>query len=217
MKESAQRALEQARAQLNEARLQAEREKAQRRKRCSEHQLLERAMAGVTPLRTRARVPPEKARPAPIPQQRLLDERAALQESLSDAFDASTLLNADERLSFRRDGIGPDVTTKLRRGVWAVQDELDLHGMRRDEAREALSIFVAEAHGSGLRCVRVIHGKGLGSPGRAPVLRGRVPGWLVQKKEVIAFVQAGASAGGSGALLVLLAQAASTTHPARNR
>ena len=93
---------------------------------------------------------------------------------------------------------------KLRRGVWAIQAQLDLHGARRDEARERLNHFVHEARRSGLRCVRVIHGKGIGSPGREPVLKGKVKGWLAQKKEVIAFTQARAADGGAGALLVLL-------------
>jgi len=97
------------------------------------------------------------------------------------------------------------VTAKLRRGEWAIQREIDLHGLRVDEAREALSAFVQGAQRAGLRCVRVVHGKGLGSPGRAPVLKGKVHGWLIQKKEVLAFVQAQPLQGGAGALLVLLA------------
>ena len=124
---------------------------------------------------------------------------------MSDEFDVSTLLDTDEHLSFRRPGIGPDVTRKLRRGDWAIQRQLDLHGLRtRRGPREQLGQFIREAHRQGLRCVRVVHGKGLGSPGKTPVLKGRVQSWLAQKKEVLAFVQARPADGGAGALVVLL-------------
>ena len=77
--------------------------------------------------------------------------------------------------------------------------------MAREAAKSRLSgAFIREANRAGLRCVRVVHGKGLGSPGKAPVLKGKVQSWLVQKKEVLAFVQARPAAGGAGALVVLL-------------
>ena len=101
-----------------------------------------------------------------------------LVEAISDGFDAESLLDTDDALSFRRRGVGVDVVRKLRRGVWALQGELDLHGLRRDEARERLAAFLREAAQSGKRCVRVVHGKGHGSPGREPVLKGKVSrGW----------------------------------------
>jgi DNA-nicking Smr family endonuclease len=127
-----------------------------------------------------------------------------LRETLSDEMDVSTLLDTDEHLSFRRPGIGTDVTRKLRQGQWRIQRQLDLHGLRTDDAREALGQFIREAHKHGIRCVRVVHGKGLGSPGKTPVLKSRVHSWLVQKNEVLAFVQAKPSEGGAGALVVLL-------------
>ena len=96
------------------------------------------------------------------------------------------------------------MTHRLRAGYWSIQRQLDLHGLRTDEAREALGEFVRVAHRTGLRCVRVVHGKGLGSPGKTPVLKSRVQRWLVQKKEVLAFVQARPAEGGAGALVVLL-------------
>ena len=144
------------------------------------------------------------APPQPIPKQHLLDEAAALQEALSDEVDVSSLLETDERLSFRRPGVGPDVTQKLRRGKWAIQRQVDLHGLRTDEARETLTRFIREAHKQGIRCVRVVTGKGLGSPGKEPVLKDKVHRWLVQKAEVVAFVQAQPAHGGAGALVVLL-------------
>ncbi len=140
----------------------------------------------------------------PIPRQRIADEAQALASSLSDDVDVTTLLDTDADLAFRREGIGPDVLSRLRRGHWSVQRHLDLHGMTREIARDALSQFIRHAERDGLRCVRVIHGKGNGSPGREPVLKGKVRAWLVQKSEVLAFAQASASDGGHGAVLVLL-------------
>ena len=142
--------------------------------------------------------------PAPIPVQRQLDDQRVLQEAISDEFDAGTLLDVDDAMSFRRPGIGTDVTRKLRRGEWSMQGEIDLHGLRREDAREALAAFLREAVKQGWRCVRVVHGKGLGSPGKTPVLKGKVHSWLVQKNEVLAFVQARADEGGAGAVVVLL-------------
>lgn len=146
------------------------------------------------------------AQPAPIPVQQQRDELAVMREAISDGFDVESLLDTDEALSFRRPGMGPDVVRKLRRGGWSIQRQLDLHGLRREDARDALSAFIREAHKAGIRCVRVVHGKGLGSPGKTPVLKGRVQSWLIQKTEVIAFVQARPAEGGAGALVVLLAQ-----------
>ena len=140
----------------------------------------------------------------PEPRQRQQDEAQALAATLSDEFDVTTLLDTDAALSYRREGIGPDVLARLRRGQWSIQRQLDLHGLRRDEARDALAIFIRQAERDGLRCVRVIHGKGNGSPGREPVLKDKVKRWLVQKEQVIAFTQASAADGGHGALLVLL-------------
>ena len=115
--------------------------------------------------------------PAPEPLQRELDEQAALREALSDEVDIETLLLTDDGLSYRRPDVGPDVLNKLRRGQWAIQGQLDLHGLRRDEARDALSEFIRSAHQHGWRCLRVVHGKGHGSPGKEPVLKAKVQRW----------------------------------------
>lgn len=142
--------------------------------------------------------------PLPIARQHMADEQAALQESLSDEFTVETLMDSDETLSYARNGIGTDVLRKLRSGRWVIQAQLDLHGLRSDEAREALSEFIRNATRRGLRCVRVIHGKGLGSVNKEPVLKGKVRNWLVQKEEILAFCQARPVDGGAGALIVLL-------------
>jgi DNA-nicking Smr family endonuclease len=183
-------------------------EEAQRKQReletKREAELFRRSIGDVSPLADTNKVISHGPRPLPIARQHLADEQAALQESLSDEFNVDTLLDTDEALSFARNGIGPDTVRKLRRGHWVIQDQLDLHGMRRDEAREALTQFLREAQRRGQRCVRIIHGKGLGSVNREPVLKSKVRNWLVQKEEVIAFCQARAADGGAGALVVLL-------------
>jgi DNA-nicking Smr family endonuclease len=139
-----------------------------------------------------------------VAKQYLADEQAALEQSLSDEFSVETLLETDEELSFARNGIGQDILRKLRRGHWVIQSQLDLHGMRTEEAREALAEYLRAVGKRGLRCVRIIHGKGLGSVNREPVLKRKVRNWLVQKDEVIAFCQARAVDGGAGAVVVLL-------------
>lgn len=170
----------------------------------SDKDLFVRAAGSVQPLIHKPKVLHKVEHKVPLVMQYQQDEIAVLKEAISDEFDVGTLLDSDDLLSFRRPGIGPDVTRKLRRGDWSIQRQLDLHGLRRDDAREVLSIFIREAFKQGIRCVRVVHGKGLGSPGKAPVLKSRVHSWLVQKNEVLAFVQAKPADGGGGALLVLL-------------
>jgi DNA-nicking Smr family endonuclease len=180
---------------------------AAERKRAAEKDLFARAIGATEPLRRKAAVPLAPEPPAPIPVQHQLDEQRVLRESLSDEFDVTTLLDVDDAMSFRRPGIGTDVTARLRKGDWAIQAQVDLHGLRSDEAREALGGFIRTAYKQGLRCVRVVHGKGLGSPGKQPVLKTKTQRWLIQKNEVIAFVQAKPAEGGAGALVVLLAPA----------
>ena len=186
-----------------EARQAAARIEAERKAHADKN-LFVRAAGAVKPIRERQRVPLAPEPPPPIPVQQQLDEQCVLRESISDEFDASTLLDVDDALSFRRPGIGTDVTRKLRKGYWTIQRELDLHGLRREDAREALAAFIREAQRHGVRCVRVVHGKGLVSPGKTPVLKGKVQSWLIQKNEVLAFVQARGDEGGAGALVVLL-------------
>ena len=177
---------------------------AEHQRTISARELFIRAAGVVQALPDKRRAALPKAAPQPEPRQRLRDERAVLVEAISDEFDVSTLLDVDDRLSFRRPGIGCDLTRKLRKGHWSIQRQLDLHGLRSDDARQALAAFIREACQVGVRCVRVVHGKGLGSPGKAPVLKHKVHGWLVQKSEVLAFVQARPADGGAGALVVLL-------------
>ena len=180
---------------------------AAERRRAAEKDLFTRAIGATEPLRRKAAVQLAPEPPAPIPVQHQLDEQRVLRESLSDEFDVTTLLDVDDAMSFRRPGIGTDVTARLRKGDWAIQAQVDLHGLRSDEARETLGGFIRNAYKQGLRCVRVVHGKGLGSPGKQPVLKTKTQRWLIQKNEVMAFVQAKPAEGGAGALVVLLAPA----------
>ena len=130
--------------------------------------------------------------------------RASMSDELSDLFDVEGMLDEDPSMSYARDGVGPDVVKKLRKRHWPIQDELDLHGLTRDGARDALTDFLHRANRRGVRCVRIIHGIGYGSPKGEPVLRSIVHSWLVQKNEVIAFCAAGRTDGGHGALIALL-------------
>ncbi len=186
------------------AAVQAAARLAAAQKAAAEKDLFARAAGAVQPLRDRPRVALAPEPPLPIPVQKQLDEQRVLRESISDEFDVTTLLDVDDAMSFRRAGIGTDVTRKLRKGDWSIQREIDLHGLRRDEAREHLAAFIRAACRDGVRCVRVVHGKGLGSPGKTPVLKSKVQAWLIQKNEILAFVQARADEGGAGALVVLL-------------
>ena len=187
-----------------EAALARAAEQAERQRQELARTAFARAVGPVQPLPEQRRVHGHAPRPEPLPRQREADERAALREALSDEVDVESLLLTDDGLSFRRPGLSADVVTRLRRGQWAIQAQIDLHGLRRDEAREQLAAFVRQALQRSQRCVRVVHGKGLGSPGGEPVLKGKVQRWLAQCAEVIAFTQATRAQGGAGALVVLL-------------
>ena len=162
------------------------------------------SVGNVTPMPSHGLALPALPRPSPEPRQREADERAALAEALSDEVDLETLLLTDDGLSFQRPGLASDVVARLRRGHWSIQAELDLHGLRRDAARTAVAGFLREAGQRGWRCLRLVHGKGHGSPGREPVLKAKVQRWLGQHDAVLAFTQATAPEGGTGALIVLL-------------
>ena len=188
-----------------EARERAETERVRRAQAAAlEADLFRRSIGAVAPLPFVGRHEAVAPKPEPIARQHLADEQAALAESLSDEFSVESLLDTDAALSYGRTGIGHDTLRKLRRGHWVIQSQLDLHGLRTDEARTALAEYLRSVCKRGLRCVRIIHGKGLGSINKEPVLKNKVRNWLVQKEEVIAFCQAKASDGGSGALVVLL-------------
>ena len=149
--------------------------------------------------------PAERERRRPRAASRRADEARVLADSL--AFDAHDLdVESGDELGYRRDGTSEAVLRRLRRGEYAIRDEIDLHGMTQDEARSALGAFLAEAILHGHRCVRIIHGKGRGSGNRGPVLKSAVNRWLRRHAAVAAFCSARRNDGGTGALYVLLSR-----------
>jgi DNA-nicking Smr family endonuclease len=169
-----------------------------------DREALRRALAGVKPLERPRRHAQRASAPPPVPAQTRRDERAVLAESVSGPLSVDEALETGIELSYLREGVSRQVLRRLRRGHWVVQDELDLHGMNRVEAAEQVALFVRAAAARGLRCVRIVHGKGLGSKNREPVLKAKLRVWLTPRDEVLAYCQAPAAWGGSGALLVLL-------------
>ena len=162
------------------------------------------AVKDAKPLKqTRAHLPAPK--PRPIPQQLFRDERQALADSLSDGFIPAHEMESGEELLYLRAGHSPDILRKLRRGHWVVQEQFDLHGLVVEEARAYVAELLSLCRKRGTRCVRIIHGKGLGSKNREPVLKHKLKNWLMQRDEVIAYCQAREVDGGSGAVVVLLA------------
>ncbi|MCK9985616.1 MAG: hypothetical protein AzoDbin1_02088 [Azoarcus sp.] len=170
------------------------------------------AVRGAKPVDTRNRAEVEAPRPQPHPIKHVEDEREALRESMEAPMTLEDRLETGEEAAFLRPGLPRRVLTDLRRGRWVLQARLDLHGCNRDEAREKLAHFLAASLQQGWRCVRVIHGKGHGSPGKQSILKHLSRGWLAQREEILAFCQAGPHDGGSGALLVLL-RAGNATRP----
>ncbi len=166
--------------------------------------LFRKVVGDIRPVDTRNRI--ELARPAPHPSpiKREEDERAALSESLTAPLTLEDRLDMGDEAAFLRPGLPRRVLTDLRRGRWVLQGQIDLHGLIRDEARAELAHFLHDSLVQGKRCVRVIHGKGHGSPGKISILKQLSRGWLSQREEILAFCQAGPNDGGGGALLVLL-------------
>lgn len=162
------------------------------------------AMAGVQPLPTVNLVEHGNCPPPPRPRQHLADERAALHESLHGQIGLQDRLEGGDEPYHLREGLAQSVLRDLRRGRWVVQEEIDLHGLNRDQARQLLAAFLAACLHHGTRCVRIVHGKGHGSPHKLSILRQLVRGWLAQRDEVLAYCQAKPQDGGEGALIALL-------------
>ena len=165
-----------------------------------------RAVEGAKPLRQEPRAPEEKPRPKPRARFTKADERNVLAESLED--DIDTIEHGyGAALRFHRQHVGRRTMRKLQRGGYSVQAEIDLHGMTLEEARPALSDFINYSASQGKYCVRVVHGKGLGSGHRGPVLKNAVNRWLRRWDCVLAFVSTRQVDGGTGAVYVLLQDA----------
>jgi DNA-nicking Smr family endonuclease len=158
--------------------------------------LFRAAVGEVQPLPDQNRIEPQ--RPPRKPLLRAPIHPPAIPDTLSD-FAAE---NAPDE--FLRNGLSRMTLRRLRRGHWPVQDSLDLHGSSGDAARMLLQEFLHEAAQRGARCVLVIHGKGMNSPGGEAVLRKLTRHWLAQRPDVLAYCDAPPKSGGSGAALVLL-------------
>lgn len=169
-----------------------------------ERELFRQAVADVAPLTglNQAHIP--RPKPRPIARQYHKDELAALAASLHGPFSDEDWLEMGDMAAWSRHGVGQQVLRDLKKGRWTIQADVDLHGLNRHEAHELIGLFLAHCHQSGYRCVRIIHGRGFGSPGRLGVLRQLVKNWLARRQDVLAFCQAPARDGGEGALWVLL-------------
>lgn len=174
--------------------------------------LFREAVEGAAPLPkpNRADILVPKVRP--VARQRMLDESQALQDALSDPIDILETGETGEELFFARPGIPKSALRKLKRGGWVIRAELDLHGLRSVEARLSLAVFLQQCARQDCRCVRIIHGKGLSSRNREPVLKHKLRHWLTQREDVLAFCQARPMDGGSGAVIVLLKSANRNPH-----
>ena len=162
------------------------------------------AVDGAVPLRATARITHEPPKPTPRPRQRELDDAAVITESLHGPFEIDDLLAIGDADAFLRVGLPRKLLRDLRRGRWSIQNHTDLHGLNRHEAHEEVARFLAESQRTGKRCVRIVHGRGHGSPGREGVLRQFVKSWLSRRKDVLAFCHAPSFDGGEGVLWVLL-------------
>jgi DNA-nicking Smr family endonuclease len=175
-----------------------------------------RAVRAVQPLSSAERVMHARAAEAPPP--RVLARRVAAtgitpapraDQGVGDG-DLTHLLSENGTAYVRAD-VAPDTARRLRKGQWRVGAELDLHGLRVEQARHALMRFLSECAGQGIRCARIVHGKGLSSPDLTPVLKDKVRSWLIQIDSVLAFSDTPQKDGGTGAVVVLLADASAQT------
>ena len=165
--------------------------------------LFRRAVSGAKQIKTEKRVAPAGKKPKPKARFTRADESAALRESLEADIDDMEAASG-EALRFHRQSVGKRTMRNLSRGKYAVQAEIDLHGMTVAEARPRLADFIEYNARSGKTCVRVVHGKGIGSGERGPRLKLSVNRWLRRWEFVLAFVSTRQVDGGTGAVYVLL-------------
>jgi DNA-nicking Smr family endonuclease len=170
----------------------------------ADKELFRSALTDVIPITPHGCIVPVPNRPPPIPLSRMRDEREVIYESMHDPIRWDEATENGDELSFVRPGLSRLILRRLRRGEWVSQAELDLHGLTRLDAKIELASFLFECKRRGIRCIRIIHGKGLGSRNREPVLKLHVRHWLMQREEILAFVQARPIDGGGGAVMVLL-------------
>ena len=158
---------------------------------------------GVKVLSKNDKVVHESPKPRPIPKQFHRDERNVLDELLVSPTEFEDMQPGDS-LSYVQAGIQKQVFRKLKRGQYSIEAELDLHGSTRLEAEQQLAEFINGCRDRGIRCVRIIHGKGYGSSNHGPVIKPLVNQWLQKRTEILAFCSAKPTDGGTGAVYVLL-------------
>jgi len=163
------------------------------------------AIGPVREIKSTAPLPPA---PRPEPRARMFeaDEAAVPGELLELAFDPA-VMEIGEELSYLREGYPPRLLRQLKRGQFSVQDELDLHHMNAAAAQASIADFLADAHRHGLRCLRIVHGKGLRSKAAGPVLKVLTDRLLRRRDDIVAFASARPAQGGTGAVIVLLKNA----------
>ena len=164
--------------------------------------LFRAAMAGVRRKPAGAHVSQRGGPVSARPRQSEIDEQEVLRELLLEPDPES--LESGDTLAYRMQGVQDSVFRKLRRGQYAIQSELDLHGLNREAARLEVVRFLAHCQDRGLRCVRIIHGKGNRSPNSGPVIKTLIDSWLRRRQDVVAFCSARPVDGGTGAVYVLL-------------
>ena len=157
-------------------------------------------VSDAAPLKVELRADLTPKPPRPTVRQRPAVQRIAAHATIQLA---DRLEDRDEP-TYLHPGVSMQVLRDLRRGRWAIQREIDLHGYTRDTAREALGQFLSRSLQQGFRCVRVVTGQGLRSAGQMAVLRVLTRNWLAQCTEVLAYCDAKPKDGGAGALIVLL-------------
>ena len=174
----------------------------------SEAETFRAAVRDVTPL---AQTPPAAGLDKVKPRARLRKPAATETEHIDvamplvgDAEAAGEGVTGEAALSFQRAGVRIQTMRRLRRGLYPIDDELDLHGLTQTAARDLLADFIVRSRDRGCRCVRIIHGKGYRSGARGPVLKAAVNLWLRRHMDIMAFVSARPIDGGAGAVYVLL-------------
>ena len=178
---------------------------SQRKDTQNDEQSFEQMLDGVKTLST-DRVVHNTPKPRPVPKQANRDNQKVMQELLVSPTEHEEMQPGDS-LAYMQPGIQKQVFRKLKKGHYSIEAELDLHGLTRDEAQQQLSVFVSEAQEHGVRCVRIIHGKGYGSSNKGPVIKPLVNQWLRRRAEILAFCSARPADGGTGAVYVLIKSA----------
>ena len=170
----------------------------------TDREVFRSAVSDVNPITKNQKFLHEPKKIKPIATQKITDDQKIMSKLITLPPDTELSMESGEELSFRRNGINLQTTKKLRRGHWKIEGHLDLHGYNRFEAKELLVGFLSNCLKTGCRCIRIVHGKGLGSKNKEPILKRKIAGWLTQIDCVLAYCQAPPSDGGSGATLVLL-------------